>query len=209
MTDVTSITFEQAVHDAAQLLGQIEAKGLPDEEISNRVHALVRTEVGARGFLVTYLTDQSNTEDLHSDAVVAGLNRSAEIVNDLIAKNIVMSSAMALTHRRNNAEELVSGSQRVTRRCITLARCMSSRALLVRLDSMVAAVEEVLASKDDGFDVELTLSKYSFGTGDALSAEFKKEYESFLRKWRYDTGQLKYARDNLLTLLKDLKKERR
>jgi hypothetical protein len=209
MTDATSITFEQAVHEAAQLLGQIEAKSLSDEEISNRVHALVRTVVGARGFFVTYLTDQSNTEDLHSDAVVAGLSRSAEIVHDLIAKNIVMSSAMALSHKRNNADELVPGSQRVTRRCMTLARAMSKGVLLVRLESMVAALEEVLASKDDGFDVELTLSKYSFGTSDAISAEFQREYETFLRQWRYDTGQLKYARDNLLTLLKDLKKERK
>jgi hypothetical protein len=204
----SNISFEHAVHDSAQLLGQIEANRLQDSQITDSVAALVQSLAGARGFFVTYLTDESKIGETHPEPIVEGLSRSPEIVNDLIAKNLVMSSSMALTHERNGADDLLTGSQRVTRRCMSLAERLRSDNLQVNFDSMLAAIESLLAKRDDGFDVESTLSAYSFGVGGKISSEMKAEYETFLHKWRYDSGQLKSARANVQTVLKQLRKDK-
>jgi hypothetical protein len=202
----SNASFEHAVHDSAQLLGQIDANKLEDHQIAAMVAAIVQTLAGARGFFVTYLTDESNIGEVHPEPIVEGLARSPEIVNDLVAKNLVMSSAMALTHERNGADKLLIGSERVTRRCMSLAERLRTDGLAVNFDSMLAAIEAVLAKREDGFDVESTLSAYSFGVGGKISSEMKAEYEGFLHKWRYDSGQLKSARDNVQTVLKQLRK---
>lgn len=201
----SSISFEQAVHESAQLLGEIDSESMDEATVTDSVASLVESSAGARGFFVTYLTDEGKLGDQHRDSVVAGLKRSPRIVNDLIAKNLVMSSAMALTHMRNDADELLIGSQRVNRRCMSLVLRLSDT-ISDNLESMLAAVESVLGQRQDGFDAELTLSKYSFGVGGPIDAEMKAEYEKFLLKWRYDSGQLKSARDNLQTVLRQLRK---
>jgi len=200
----SSISFEQAVHEAAQLLGEIDSDRMDDNAVCESVASLVETSAGARGFFVTYLTDEKRTGDEHRDAVVEGLKKSPQIVNDLIAKNLVMSSAMALTHMRNDADQLLVGSERVNRRCMSLALRLND--IEGNLDSMLAAVESVLAQKHDAFDAESTLSKYSFGVGGPINAEIKADYEEFLRKWKYDSGQLKAARDSLQKVLRQLRK---
>jgi len=202
----SSISFEQAVHESAQLLGEIESERMDDATVTDSVAGLVETSSGARGFFVTYLTDQARAGDDHRDAVVAGLKKSPQIVNDLVAKNLVMSTAMALTHMRNDADELLAGSQRVSRRCMTLALCLSDQ-ISANLEAMLAAVESQLAKRSDAFDAELTLSKYSFGAGSGqINAEMKDEYEQFLIKWKYDAGQLKSARDIVQKVLRQLSK---
>jgi len=202
----SSISFEQAVHESAQLLGEIESNLMADADVTDSVASLVETSSGARGFFVTYLTDEARTGDDHRDAVVAGLKRSPQIVHDLVAKNLVMSSAMALTHMRNGADELLIGSQRVSTRCMTLAPRLSDQ-ISANLESMLAAVEAQLAQRIDAFDAELTLSKYSFGAGSGpIDAEMKAQYEQFLVKWKYDAGQLKSAREVLQKVLRQLRK---
>jgi len=204
----SNITFEHAVHNSAMLLARIDAKRIKDEEIANCVAELVQSLAGARGFFVTYLTDQSPTGEIHPEPILDGLSRSPEIVCDLIAKNLVMSSAMAVTHERDGDDTLAAGSVRVYTRCMSLAIRLKDNSLNTKLDAMMAALEAVLAKNNDGLDAELTLSEHSFGVGGKIDYELKTEYEQFLEKWKYDGGQLRGARTNVQTVLKQLKKTR-
>jgi CHASE3 domain sensor protein len=53
-----AVSFEQAIALTQALLSAIEAESLSESKIEQVVSALVKTQNGARGFFVTYLTDE-------------------------------------------------------------------------------------------------------------------------------------------------------
>lgn len=156
----TDITFEQAIHLTHALLAEIEAGTLSEAEIQATLTELVRSENGARGFFVTYLTNDRSLSDHPTSAVVSALQSSPDIVAELLVKNIAMSTAMAITHRRNQNEEMAQGSDRVQRRTAQLAQLVQ----LPQISEKAAKLQASAAGE----------------TGD---------YQAFLDRWNYDAEQ--------------------
>ncbi|HEY9647497.1 MAG TPA: hypothetical protein V6C88_14055, partial [Chroococcidiopsis sp.] len=121
---------------------------------------LAATENGARGFLVTYLSIEESPADHPSEAVVRGLKSSPAVVSELLVKNLAMSSAMAIAHRRNEDETMAEGSDRVRSRTIQLIQ----RVQLPEVTQKAQQLHETAAT----------------GQGD---------YKAFLDRWGYDTEQ--------------------
>jgi hypothetical protein len=157
---IEDLTFEQAIALTQSLLTQMEQGKLSETEISEAIAALVNSMNGARGFFVTYLSDERAIADQPSDAVVQALQTSPEIVSDLLVKNLAMSSAMAITHGRNGNEEMVQGSDRVR----------SRTAHLIEKLQLAAVVEKAQKLHESA----------STGLG---------EYKAFLDRWGYDAEQ--------------------
>ncbi|HEY9845896.1 MAG TPA: hypothetical protein V6D03_06825, partial [Candidatus Caenarcaniphilales bacterium] len=57
------VTFAQAIALSQSLLSQLKADELPTIEIEAAIASLVKSETGARGFFVTYLTDPGTAAD--------------------------------------------------------------------------------------------------------------------------------------------------
>jgi len=81
-------------------------------------------------------------------------------VVDLTARNLAMSTAMALHHQRQADAAQQAGSERVQARCTELLRLLEPDAVKQRLETLLAA-----ASKGEGDDV------------------------AFLDRWGYDAEQ--------------------
>ncbi len=116
LTVPADITFEQAIDQtqkliSARLEGEIDA-----QEFAQGVGFLVQSENGARGFFVTYLTLEHELADQPDEPLLHALQSAPEVVSELLVKNLVMSTAMGMTHRRNQEETLAQGSERVQRR---------------------------------------------------------------------------------------------
>lgn len=160
--DVTSknVTFEQAIALTQSLLTQMEQGKLSEAEIGEAIATLVSSMNGARGFFVTYLADERAIADHPSEAVMQALQSSPEIVADLLVKNLAMSSAMAITHRRNGDEPMAQGSDRVR----------SRTAYLIEKLQLAAVVEKAQKLHESA----------STGLG---------EYKAFLDRWGYDAEQ--------------------
>jgi hypothetical protein len=158
--ETNSISFPDAIAQTESLINQIEAGKLTEVEIEETVTNLVQTKAGARGFFVGYLTNNRSLADNPSSGVVNALKSSPEIVSELLVKNLAMSSAMAVTHRRNNDEEAVRGSERVGYRSAKLIN-------LINLDLIRKELEEL----------QITL------------ATEQGSYQEFLERWDYDTEQ--------------------
>jgi hypothetical protein len=167
-----SITFEEAIALTESLLKQMSDGKINAAEIQDTITALVKTENGARGFFVTYLTSDLTLADNPSSEVVEALKTSPEIVSELLAKNLVMSSAMAITHRRNNDEKSAIGSDRVRQRTAKIIRQMPAD-----------LVEENLKQLHD-----------SAATGQG-------KYKAFLKRWGYDEEQKKVIQKALLEVM--------
>lgn len=133
---------------------------LADAEIESVTANLVATENGARGFFVTYLSDDRSLADHPSAAIVTALRSSPDIVSELLVKNLAMSAAMAVYHRRNQDESAAAGSDRVQRRSLHLIRLLD----LPQMRDLAQKLHESAAT----------------GRG---------EYKAFLDRWNYDAEQ--------------------
>ncbi|MFP4253839.1 MAG: hypothetical protein ACLFRN_05160 [Halothece sp.] len=136
LTIPEQVTFESAIALTQELLSKMESGEIKETEIEKTVSNLVRTSNGARGFFVTYLTAESEIPDHPSPAVLKALETAPELVSDLLVKNIAMSTAMAITHRRQNNESNAQGSDRVQQRSLQLCEKLNNNLIPEKAQQM-------------------------------------------------------------------------
>ncbi len=160
------MTFEEAIAYTEALLSR---KDSDDLQLESEISALVQTANGARGFFVCFLTGEWRLADAPNTHVIKALQSAPTVIAELLVKNLAMSTAMAIFHRRAGNEELAQGSDRVARRT----------ALLIGKVEL-AEVDEIAMQMSDS-----AISNYG-------------NYTNFLEKWGYDAEQ-KQAIANVLT----------
>jgi hypothetical protein len=153
-----SITFENAIQQTQDLLSQIEF--LDANVITEKLTDLVSTKNGARGFFVTYLTSDLPYTEHPSLEVITALKTSPILVNELLVKNLAMSTAMVIYHRSQGDEENAQGSEKVQEKTGQLIKQLLSQSLAEKLQQLAT----------------------SLNTGQG-------EYQAFLERWGYDDCQ--------------------
>jgi hypothetical protein len=166
LTTAEPLTFEDAIAQTQTLLDGMEQGSISDGEVEAAIASLVSSENGARGFFVTYLSDPRPLADQPSDAVIQALQTSPDIVAELLVKNLAMSSAMAITHRRNQNEEMAQGSDQVRSRTSHLIQQLQIPLIAERAQKL----------------------HESAVTGEG-------EYQAFLKRWGYDAEQRDVIQD--------------
>jgi hypothetical protein len=175
MTDTPqaeSLSFPQAIALTQSLMEQIEAGKLNEDEIERQVASILKDKNGGRGFFVSYLTSDMSLADNPSRGIVRGLKSSIELVSELLVKNLAMSTAMTITHGRNNDLDNAEGSQKVYRR---------TKNLLERLNCS--------ENKEQLLKLQRTIK-----TGNG-------EYQNFLKRWNYDAEQQKAIEEAIADVL--------
>ena len=170
-------SFQQAMEITAQWLALWEQGELSDEVLADRVAELVASRDGARGFFVLSLAGECPLMDRMPEALVVQLRSAGEGVVDLSARNLAMSTAMALHHARSGDGDQQAGSERVQARCIELLRQLEPEAVKRRLESLLAAAQ---AGGGDGSDAS---------SGDAGGDLPSGDDGAFLERWGYDEAQ--------------------
>jgi hypothetical protein len=153
-------SFQQAMEITAQWLALWENGELSDEVLADRVGELVVSRDGARGFFVVSLAGDSPLMDRLPEPLVLQLRAAGEGVVDLSARNLAMSTAMALQHGRQGDAAQQAASERVQARCTELLRLLDPGAVKERLEVLLEAA--------------------AGGRGDDLA---------FLDRWGYDAEQ--------------------
>jgi hypothetical protein len=150
--------FPQAMELTAGWLAAWEAGELSDEVLADRVGELVARRDGARGFFVVALAGESPLMDRLPDPLVAQLRLAGEGVVDLTARNLAMSTAMALHHRRAEDLDQQTLSERVQTRSTELLRQLEPASVKRRLEGLLAATvgegEDVAFLDRWGYDQE-------------------------------------------------------
>ncbi|MBD2423430.1 hypothetical protein [Cyanobium sp. FACHB-13342] len=152
-------TFQQAMEITAQWLALWENGELSDEVLADRVAELVASRDGARGFFVVSLAGDAPLMDRLPEPLLLQLRLAGEGVVDLSARNLAMSTAMVLHHRRTGDGAQQAASERVQARCTELLRGLEPQAVKQRLETLLAATA---------------------GEGDDVA---------FLERWGYDADQ--------------------
>ena len=151
------LTFEEAIAYTETLLAR---KDLEDSQLQAEITNLVKTSNGARGFFVCFLTGEWELADNPSPAIIQALQAKPDAIAELLVKNLAMSTAMAITHRRNGRPDQADDSDRVAKRTALLIE-------KVDLPEVRAITSQMLNSA-------------TTNTG---------EYAAFLEKWGYDDEQ--------------------
>jgi len=154
------VTFEQAIALTQTWLDRAMRDGVSAEQTEQAIAQLLATMNGARGFFVAFLTDNRSLDPALLNAVLRALAEAPETVANLLVKNLAMSSAMAIAHRRREDEINAQGSENVRSRTLDLICHLSSPAI----QTEIAALKRSLES-DEG------------------------AYASFLTRWGYDAEQ--------------------
>jgi hypothetical protein len=154
------LSFETALSVSQALLDEMEQGNLTEAQTGEAIAALVATENGARGFFVTYLSDARPWADQPTRIVLDALASSPAVVSPLLVKNLVMSTAMAITHRRDQNEHLAEGSDQVKARSLNLLQHLTFPELKQQAQEMATSLE----------------------TG-------RGSYQPFLDRWQYDPEQ--------------------
>jgi len=160
LTIPDNVTFEDAISLTQTLLAQLEQGKLSSTQIQEAIASLVSTLPGARGFFVTVLTDERPLADNPTPAVIEALRQNTETISDLMVKNIAMSTAMSITHQRNQDEEMAASSQRVRSRSAKIIK-------LLQLPEVQERSQQLYASATTG----------------------NGSYQEFLSRWGYDQEQ--------------------
>jgi hypothetical protein len=156
--ELESISFEAAIAYTEKLLQR--ADDLTDLEFQQAIADLILTVNGARGFFVSYLTQDWIIGDRQTEAIVKALKSVPIPASELVVKNLSMSTAMAIAHRRTGNEVQAQGSDRVAARSKELIQLMN-------FDLVNRIVSQM---------------RHSAQTGEG-------EYAEFLNKWGYDAEQ--------------------
>lgn len=154
------VTFEQAIALSQTLVDQVSQGTVADGSLESAIAQLVASENGARGFFVTYLSDDRPVADPPTTAVIAALKTMPEIVAPLMVKNLAMSTAMAIVHRRNQDEALAQGSDRVKARSAYILQAIQSKETVAQINALITSIEAQAG-----------------------------DYTPFLTRWGYDSEQ--------------------
>jgi len=151
-------SFAQAMEIANQWLALWEAGELSDEVLADRVSELVASRDGARGFFVVSLAGDSPLMDRLPDSVALVLRAGGDGVVDLSVRNLAMSTAMALQHKRSGDGAMQAGSERVQSRSTELLRLLEPALVKQRLETLLEATagrgEDVAFLDRWGYDAE-------------------------------------------------------
>lgn len=153
-------SFPQAMERTAEWLALWESGELSEEVLADRVGALVASRDGARGFFVVSLSADNPLMDRLPETLVQQLQAAGDPVVDLTARNLAMSTAMAVHHGRVGDAEQQSRSLRVQERSRELLRLLAADSVKRRLEVLLSAARE-----EGGED------------------------QAFLERWGYDSEQ--------------------
>lgn len=163
-------SFQDAIAKSAEWIRLWDAEELSDEILADHVGKLVRFHDGARGFFVASLTSDSPLMDRLPEILIAQLRLVGESVVDLTTRNLAMSTAMFVEHRRQHNQDLLEGSQRVQRRSVELLRNLDPKLVQDRFEQMLQGLD---------------------GEGDDVK---------FISRWGYDNDQKEAIKETLLNV---------
>ena len=154
-----NVAFAQAIALTQEFVERLEREP-PPADVERFVSDSIGTIEGARGFFVGYLTSDRPCADRDNPDIARALAAGPDFAIELLVKNVAMSAAAAVGHRRKNDGETARLSDRTCGRSLRLLRAIDRPLALELARAMVASARN--------------------GTG---------SYGDFLQRWNYDEAQ--------------------
>ena len=169
--NLREITFTQAINISAQWCKEWGEDLLSEEVLADRIAELIKTRTGLRGFFAYALSDKDCfLLDKLPFSLIYKLNECGDVVVDIVLKNLIMSSAQIIIHRRDNNREYGITSENISSRCKAILRLLETK-------SVTKSVNQVLRNLDN------------MGNSFNNSEKYDSEQKEFIKKQIFDIAQ--------------------
>ena len=123
-------SFTQAINISAKWCKEWGEDLLSEEVLADRIAELIKTKNGRRGFFAYALSDKDcYLLDKLPFSLIYKLNEAGDTVAEIIVKNLIMSSAQIIIHRRNNNHEYEITSENISDRCKDILRLLETKSV--------------------------------------------------------------------------------
>ena len=164
-------SFIQAINISAQWCKEWEEDLLSEEVLADRIAELIKTKIGLRGFFAYALSDKECfLLDKLPSSLIFKLNEAGETVVEIVVKNLIMTSAQIIIHRRESNHEYEETSENISDRCKAILRLLETK-------SVIKSVNQVLRDLDN------------MGNSFDNSVKYDSEQKEFIKKQILDIAQ--------------------
>ncbi len=164
-------SFTQAINISAQWCKEWGEDLLSEEVLADRIAELIKTRNGLRGFFAYALSDKDCfLLDKLPFSLMYKLNELGDAVADIVLKNLIMSSAQIVIHRRDNNHAYEITSEIISDRCKAILRLLETK-------SVTNSVNQVLRNLDD------------MGNSFDNSVKYDSNQKEFIKKQIFDITQ--------------------
>ena len=131
-------SFTQAINISAEWCKEWAEDILSEEVLADRIAELIKTRNGLRGFFAYALSDKDCfLLDKLPFSLIYKLNEDGDAVVDIVVKNLIMSSAQIIIHRRENNHEYEERSENISDRCKGILRLLETKLVTKNINQVL------------------------------------------------------------------------
>ena len=143
-------SFTQAINISAQWCKEWGDDLLSEEVLADRVAELIKTKNGLRGFFAYTLSDQNcYLLDKLPFSFVFKLQEGGNDVVEIVVKNLIMSSAQIVVHKRENNIEYQTNSKNISERCKSILRVLDTKSVTTNINQIINDLDNLGNSFDN------------------------------------------------------------
>ena len=164
-------SFTQAINISAQWCKEWDEDLLSEEVLADRIAELIKTRNGLRGFFAYALSDKDCLLlDKLPFSLIFKLHEGGEDVVEIVVKNLIMSSAQIIIHRRENNHEYELTSENISDRCKAILRLLETKLVTKTINQILKDLDTMGNSFDN-------------------SVKYGSEQKEFIKKQIFDIAQ--------------------
>ena len=142
-------SFIQSINIAKDWCKDWDDDLLSDEVFADRIKELLKTKSGIRGFFAYSLSDSKCTLlDKLPSSLVFILRERGEHIVEITIKNLFMSSAQILNHKKDRNFEYAERSKNISDRCINLLKALDTKLVTEKINKMLKGIDNMGNSFD-------------------------------------------------------------
>ena len=169
--NLNEVTFNQAINISAKWCKEWGEDLLSEEVLADRIAELIKTRNGLRGFFAYALSDKDCfLLDKLPFSLIYKLNEGGDAITNIVVKNLIMSSAQIIIHRRNNNHEYEIRSENISDRCKAILSMLETNLVTKTVNQIIKELDNMGNSFDN-------------------SIKYDSEQKDFIKKQIFEIAQ--------------------
>ena len=148
--NIKKVSFTQAINISALWCKEWREDLLSEEVLADRIAELIKTKNGLRGFFAYALSDRDCLLlDKLPFSLIYKLNEGGDAVVQIVVKNLIMSTAQIIIHRRENNHEYELTSENISERCKDILRILETNLVTKTINQVIKDLDYMGNSFDN------------------------------------------------------------
>jgi hypothetical protein len=159
--NMKEVSFVQSINISAQWCKEWEDDLVSEEVLADRIAELIKTKNGLRGFFAYCLSGKDCfLLDKLPSSLIFKLNEGGNNVVEIVLKNLIMSSAQIIIHRRENNYEYETNSENISDRCKVILRMLETKLVTRNVNQVIKDLDNMGNSFDNSTKYDLEQKEF-------------------------------------------------